>query len=224
MSVLLFGQLRETAGFAECTVDADTVDEAWHQLCSKQPALARHRDSVRPAVDLAYGDWGHILQVGETVAFIPPVAGGAGARVETALTRKPVDVAALMEGARADADGAVDCFLGVVRNHNDGVRVSRLDYEAYEPMARALLQELAERVARVCGVSALLAVHRLGELAVGDVALAVVAAAPHREAAFAACRQVVDAIKADVPIFKREHTDAGVHWVDARHRHPAAAR
>lgn len=223
--VLLFGPLRDAAGWSEREAPGATIEEVWDGLCRQWPRLEQHRPSVRPAVDLAYAAWDDRLVTGATVAFIPPVAGGStdGApAIDATLTHEAIDVAALLARVGGSGDGAIDLFLGIVRDHSEGAAVSRLDYEAYEPMAVALMLDLAGRVARSTGVSALTVVHRLGELAVGEVAIAVAAAAPHRAEAFAACRELVDAVKADVPIFKREHTGDGVHWVDARCDHPEA--
>lgn len=223
--VLLFGPLRDAAGWSEREAHGATVEEVWGEVCRDAPRLADHRGSVRPAVDMAYGAWADVLTEGATVAFIPPVAGGSRGDliVDAQLTREPIDVDALLERVRRGGDGAVDLFLGTVRDHSDGMAVSRLDYEAYEPMALTMMGSKTEAVARRTEVSALVLIHRLGELRVGDVAIAVAAAAPHRAEAFAACQALVDDVKSDVPIFKREHTAGDVRWVDARCAHREAS-
>lgn len=124
--------------------------------------------------------------------------------------------------------GGIDVFLGVVRDHNDGRAVTLLEYDSYTSMARRQMARIAAEIqAELPGVR-LAALHRVGRLAVGEVAVICVAAAVHRGEAFAACRQLIDRIKADVPIWKREHGPDGPYWVgwqDARchghHRHPA---
>ena len=123
--------------------------------------------------------------------------------------------------ARADA-GGIAVFLGVVRDHSDGRVVTRLEYQAYASMAAAEMTRIAEEIeaeipgARVC------AIHRTGSLLVGDTAVICAASAPHRDEAFRACRELIDRIKARVPIWKREHGPDGtewVGWVDARCGH-----
>jgi molybdopterin synthase catalytic subunit len=126
------------------------------------------------------------------------------------LVREPIDVAALQDvGA---GDGALCLFLGVVRGENDGRRVVGLEYEAYEDMALAMLEEIAADARRRFGVSDVRIVHRLGRLEVGDVSVAVAVVSPHRAEAFAACRHAIDTLKARVPIWKKELYADGAVW------------
>ena len=115
--------------------------------------------------------------------------------------------------------GAVCVFLGMVRDHNDGHRVEKLEYEAYASMAVAEMKRIAHEItAEIPGVR-LAVVHRTGALAVGDVAVVCAASAPHRSEAYRACRALIDRVKARVPIWKREHGPDGAYWVgwqDAR--------
>jgi molybdopterin synthase catalytic subunit len=115
--------------------------------------------------------------------------------------------------------GAVATFLGVVRDVSDGRVVSRLEYSAYDAMAKREMQKIVEELeAEMPGVLAC-AIHRIGSLAVGDAAIVCAASAPHRGEAFRACRELIDRIKARVPIWKRELGPDGaawVGWVDAR--------
>lgn len=130
------------------------------------------------------------------------------------LTEEPIDPARLLDAIRRPGDGGLALFAGVVRDRNEGRAVTRLDYEAYGPMAEKEMARIAEELAaRHPGVRLALR-HRVGSLAVGDVAVVVVAAAPHRKEAFAACREGIELIKARVPIWKREHGPSGTHWVD----------
>jgi molybdopterin synthase catalytic subunit len=132
----------------------------------------------------------------------------------TFLTDHAIDLAALLAAAQSPERGGVAVFLGLVRNHHEGRGVLRLDYSAYSAMAEAECTRIvAEAGSRWDAAIALR--HRIGTLEVGDAAVAVVAASAHREAAFAACRYVVDEVKRRVPIWKREHyADGTVVWVD----------
>jgi molybdopterin synthase catalytic subunit len=119
--------------------------------------------------------------------------------------------------------GGVATFLGVVRNHNEGRAVTLLEYEAYTPMAQKEMQRIAEEIeAELPGVR-LAALHRVGALHVGDLAVVCAASAPHRGEAFTACQRLIDRIKERVPVWKREHGPEGPYWVgweDARcHAH-----
>jgi molybdopterin synthase catalytic subunit len=128
------------------------------------------------------------------------------------LVREPIDVLAL--SVARDADGAVCLFVGTVRDHNRGRAVVALEYEAYEEMALPLLREIGEEARRLFPVSEVRLAHRLGRLAVGEASVAVAAAAAHRKDAFAACRYAIDALKARVPIWKKEHYADGTAWLD----------
>ena len=116
--------------------------------------------------------------------------------------------------------GAVDVFIGVVRNTNEGLPVARLDYEAYETMAVKEMRRIGDEIAAEVPGARLAAIHRVGSLAVGDAAIVCVASAPHRNEAFIACRRLIDLIKARVPVWKREWGEDGqphwVGWQDAR--------
>lgn len=115
--------------------------------------------------------------------------------------------------------GGVATFLGVVRDHNEGRAVTLLEYEAYGSMAEAELARILGEVAALVPGSKVAATHRIGALHVGDVAVACAASAPHRGEAFLACRELIDRIKARLPIWKREHGPDGPYWVgwaDAR--------
>ncbi|MBK9263980.1 MAG: molybdenum cofactor biosynthesis protein MoaE [Polyangiaceae bacterium] len=120
--------------------------------------------------------------------------------------------------ARPEA-GAIATFLGVVRNMNDGRAVTLLEYEAYGTMAEAELARIIEEMEREMPEVRVAATHRIGSLSVGDAAVVCAASAPHRHEAFVACRELIDRIKARLPIWKREHGPDGPYWVgweDAR--------
>lgn len=127
---------------------------------------------------------------------------------------EPIDVEELEAavGARDGSCGGVATFVGIVRGESDGAkRVSALSYEAYEAMALREFETIASEARERFGDVRLAIVHRCGRLAVGEIAVAVVAAAPHRAAAFDACRYAIDALKARAPIWKREEYADGTH-------------
>lgn len=115
--------------------------------------------------------------------------------------------------------GGIDVFLGVVRDHNDGRPVTKLEYQAYDSMAKAEMARIGEEIEREIEGARVAAIHRVGSLVVGDIAVVCVASAPHRDEAFRACRLLIDRIKERVPVWKREHGPEGAYWVgwvDAR--------
>jgi molybdopterin synthase catalytic subunit len=132
----------------------------------------------------------------------------------TALTRDPIDHAALTESVRLPHCGAVVTFLGTVRDLTGEKVTVALDYEAYPAMAEAKLAEIEADTRRRWPVGAVALVHRLGRLEVGEVSVAVAVSCPHRADAFAACRHAIDRLKELVPIWKCEHGAGGAtEWV-----------
>lgn len=129
------------------------------------------------------------------------------------LCDEPIDLAALCAELATVEDGAVTSFLGTARLHSGGKEVTELRYEAYRSMAERVIGEiLAEVPPRFPGARAT-ARHRLGLCPLGEVSVAIVAASPHREEAFAACRYVIDTIKSRAPIWKQEVYTDGTRWV-----------
>jgi molybdopterin synthase catalytic subunit len=130
------------------------------------------------------------------------------------LTTEPIDVPAMLREARP-CDGGVCLFVGVVRNQNDGRETRQIQYEAYAPMAEAEIGRLLQSIGESLPQARVSLRHRLGLLEVGEASVAVVATAPHRAEAFAACREAIDRLKTTVPIWKKEfYADGTFEWVD----------
>ncbi len=135
--------------------------------------------------------------------------------VFVAVTEQPLDVAAHERVVAHPAAGAVVCFQGVVRDHDDGRSVSTLDYEAH-PSAADVLAEVVRRVAADPEVYAVAVSHRIGPLAIGDVALVAAVSTAHRAAGFATCARLVDEVKLRLPVWKRQvFTDGTEEWVNS---------
>jgi molybdopterin synthase catalytic subunit len=129
------------------------------------------------------------------------------------LTEEPLDLTQLIGEVQSPERGGIACFVGTVRNHQDGRPVERLDYTAYGPMAEAEFGRIVADAKSRWDV-AIAMKHRIGRLAVGDTAVAIVAAAAHRDSAFAACRYLIEETKRRVPIWKQElFADGAVEWV-----------
>jgi molybdopterin synthase catalytic subunit len=128
------------------------------------------------------------------------------------LIREPIDLVALQ--AVTPADGALCLFVGVVRDHNGGRQVLRLEYEAYEEMALPLMEKIAAAARERWRITEVRIVHRLGRLEIGEASVAVAVASPHRREAFEACRHAIDTLKATVPIWKKEFYADGAVWLD----------
>lgn len=132
-----------------------------------------------------------------------------------AVVRVPIDITALTQAVRTDASGAVVTFAGVVRQRSDDDRaVTGLSYEAHETMAVAEFERIALQAREQFGACEIAVVHRIGDLRIGEVAVAVAVASPHRARAFDACEYVIDELKARAPIWKQEHyVDGTREWV-----------
>ncbi|HEY8817313.1 MAG TPA: MoaD family protein [Candidatus Limnocylindrales bacterium] len=240
--VRLFAVQRELAGTREVALelaDGADVEAAWSALVARHPVLAPGRSSIRFARNGDYADPTTPLADGDEVAMIPPVSGGSGAaggprgpgaRRILELRETPFTTAILAELADALAipdDGAVVGFLGRTRStpgtpapgqeaeaaRHAGRTVESLEYEAHDTMALATLTTIADEIAARFGVDRLAIVHRTGEVPLGEASIAVVAVAPHREAAFEAARYAIDETKARAPIWKAERFADGHVWI-----------
>jgi len=126
-----------------------------------------------------------------------------------------IDVPALSQVLADPACGGFAAFEGWVRDHNEGARVERLEYEAYEALAVREGERILAEAVRRFGVTRAACVHRLGVLAIGDVAVWVGVSSPHRHEAFLACRFIIDEVKHRLPIWKKEHYVSGDSgWVN----------
>lgn len=218
ITVRCFAAVREALGCESLAVElpeGGTVAQLKALLVERAPMLA-HVPAVC-AVNRAYAAPDRPLHDGDEVAFIPPISGGAGIELfRFVLTHAPLDPRALEAEVRSDADGAVVTFTGVTRDVHEGRAVDKLAYEAYEEMAAKTMVEIFEDAVRQFPIGRARVAHRLGDVPVGEASVVVVVAAPHRAAAFDACRFLMDRLKASVPIFKREtYRDSGdgPRWV-----------
>ena len=235
--VRLFAVQRELAGTREVPLelpDGADVEAAWAGLVARHPILAPGRASVRFARNGDYADPTTPLGDGDEVAMIPPVSGGSdrdrdGRRI-IELREAPFTTTILAELADALAvpeDGAVVGFLGRTRStpgtpapgqedeaaRHAGRAVESLEYEALDSLALKTLATIADEIAARFGVDRLAIVHRVGEVPLGESSIAVVAVAPHRDAAFEAARYAIDETKARAPIWKAERFADGHVWI-----------
>jgi molybdopterin synthase catalytic subunit len=131
------------------------------------------------------------------------------------LVRTPIDPIAIIRAVAGPGNGAVLLFLGAVRQVNDGRDVTGIDYAAYEAMAQRELEAIVTEASARFGTPDVVVQHRLGELGVEEVSVAIAVGHPHRDAAYAVSRFVIEELKRRVPIWKREHyTDGTREWVD----------
>jgi MoaE-MoaD fusion protein len=199
--VRLFAGLRERAGATELELElpegalvADAL-ERMRELTDGVPVVM--------AVNHEYADPGSALESGDEVALIPPVSGGAVGSLHARLTSEPLKLDPLIEMVRDPRAGAVVTFLGVTRE------VAELEYEAYPEMAEPQMAEILARAVERHGLCAAAAEHRVGTVPLSEPSVAIAVSAPHRDAAFAGAREIIDELKARVPIWKKEEGE----WV-----------
>lgn len=211
-----FARIRELLGRrgeSRAIPHGSTVAQIWSDLVDECPALA---DQVfRPSVNQEYTGLDAVVHDGDEVVFIPPVSGGSTPPHRVCyLTPDPINVDAIIDVVRTVADGALCVFHGVVRENSRNRTVRYLEYDAYPAMAErkmaAILDEVAERwPAQRAGI-----VHRTGLVAIGEASVVIVVASPHRGESFDACRYIIDRVKAEVPIWKKEVFTDGEEWIE----------
>lgn len=230
--IRLFAMQRELAGTRQVELDlpvGSTIEDAWRALVDRFPGLGPGRTSVRFAHNGGYAPAETPLADGDEVAMIPPVSGGAARRIlEIRETPLPADILTELGSRLATpADGAVVGFLGVTRSDpgtpasgqeaeaakHAGRAVESLEYEALPEMALRVMAEIADEIEARFGVSRLAIVHRTGDVPLGEASVAIVACAPHRDAAFDAARYAIDETKGRAPIWKAERFADGHVWI-----------
>jgi MoaE-MoaD fusion protein len=225
-----FAVLRERARHAELQrdfPDGATVGEVWRTLVEEFPGLHSDRDAVAFAVNEEYVEADFKPRDNDEVAFIPPVSGGSDREEREmpwvgsiAIGREPIDIAALEASVADPGAGGAVTFVGSTRRENAGRIVTRLEYEAYEPMAIHELRKIAEEAGRRFTITRIAIRHRIGVVEIGEASVAIAVSAPHRGAAFDACRFAIDRLKQVVPIWKKEHFEGGEVWIGSQTSHP----
>jgi molybdopterin synthase catalytic subunit len=233
--VKFFAIFREMIGIKEewsDLADGTTVEGLWKQYAARSPRLAHIRAAYAVNQKLAKPD--QVLRDGDEVGFLPPVSGGQvkskkakvkskknsrasarNSRMKNAfITRKPLDLAAMVERVAFPGAGAIVAFSGVVRDNARGKVVEHLEYEAYPEMAEQTLRDIIAEIGERWSAARVAMAHRVGKLRVGEASLVIAVAAPHRAEAFAASRYALERVKAILPMWKKEFAADGDYWVE----------
>lgn len=223
--LLAFASAGDALGATETEMElpaGSRVADLRARLERDHPALGPLWPRLAVAVDGRIAGPGEPLAEGVEVALLPPVSGGSGGSPIAYLVDDPIDVDRVVREVENPGCGAVVVFLGTVRDHHAGRKVERLTYSAYRRMAKdALARIVSELEANNPGLKAAI-VHRLGEVPVGEPSVVIAIASAHRAAAYDASRTALERLKAEVPIWKREHyADGDVVW---REEEPLGAR
>src|SRR5574340_208438 len=212
--VKLFASFKEIVGKSEVSFEIEkhaTISDLKKILLNNYPRLSSQKFQAIYAVNHKVVDDSTLLSADDEIAIFPPVSGGT-----ISITEKPIDLNDILLHSKDESAGATTLFLGTVRDHNDGQVVSGIHYEAYKEMSESVLLEIESEVLKKWDIKKFIAIHRIGDLKIGDVSVAVSISTEHRKDAFEACRYTIDAIKIKVPIWKKEKTVIGQHWVQTK--------
>jgi molybdopterin synthase catalytic subunit len=204
VKVRLFAGLRERAGWREREVDGVArVGDVWPAL-----GLGAEPDGLLYAVNKEYADADRELADGDEVAIIPPVSGGS-----FRLSADALSLDAAVGEVRDDRAGAIATFVGTTRVESRGRTVHHLEYEAYEGMAENVMAEIAESLKARYDLCDVAIHHRVGRVEIGDPSVVIAVSAPHRQDALAACKDAIDTLKEQVPLWKKEVYEGGEEWI-----------
>jgi MoaE-MoaD fusion protein len=222
VQVLFFGAVRDLIGRGQDAISLPEGARLFDLLAHYENSVPRLKDLL-PAFALSinqeYASPGAALHDHDEVALLPPVSGGSEKpkskpHTRVALVRDRISTETALAEIKQPEDGAVVVFEGIVRDHTRGRPTLYLDYEAYEPMARGKLEELAAAALEKFEVREVAIVHRLGRLEHRETSVLIAVASAHRAAAFEACRWLIDTLKKTVPIWKKEYFEDGAVWAE----------
>ncbi len=228
--VKFFAIFREMTGikneWAE-VAGGTTVEGLWKLYASRSPRVGSIRAAYAVNQRLVRPD--QVLSDGDEVGFLPPVSGGATLKrkatqprtrkkgqpmTDTLITRKRLDLDALIKQVAFSGAGAIVTFTGVVRDNAKGKSVDHLEYEAYPEMALASMRDIVSEIKERWPKARVAMAHRVGRLKIGESSLMIAVSSPHRPEAYAASRFAIERIKAILPVWKKEFAADGDHWVE----------
>ncbi len=220
--VMFFAALRDAVGSKEEVLELEdglALGEVVRRVQGRFPAVAAYGSRLAVSLNHERTPLDAPVSDGDEIAFLPPLSGGAGVPEggsggRELVSARPLSLDALIAEVSGPECGGVVTFTGVVRNHARGQAIDHLEYDAYVPMAEQEMRRIGAEVAsRWPGVRLAMA-HRVGRLEIGEAAVMIAAAAPHRAEAFEACRFAIDTLKKTVPIWKKEFAQSGSYWVE----------
>jgi molybdopterin synthase catalytic subunit/molybdopterin converting factor small subunit len=204
VTIKLFAGLRERAGWRERELaDVARVDDVWPAL-----GLGPEPEGLLYAVNKEYAPRERELADGDEVALIPPVSGGS-----FRLSADGLSLDAVVDEVRSEHAGAIATFVGTTRVESRGRTVEHLDYEAYAGMAEKVMAEIAASLKQRYDLCEIAIHHRTGRVEIGDASVVIAVSAPHRQDALAACRDAIDTLKQQVPLWKKEVYEGGEEWI-----------
>lgn len=213
IEVLYFAVFRERLARDHETLelaDGARLGDAIGALETRHDAVRALRGRYRIALNQEMVDGDPALADGDELVLVPPVAGGAR---HVVVTGEPLSLDRCVAAVGGPDAGGIVTFTGQVRAESHGAAIDHLEYEAYGAMAVRVMTQIAVEIEAEVPGTRLAVEHRTGHLAVGEIAVVIAAAAPHRAEAFTACRAMIDRLKERVPIWKKELGQDGAVWV-----------
>ncbi len=224
MKVLAFGIVKEIFDAPVIDIDVEQgvdIKTLKNLLEKKYPGLTA-LGSYMVALNNEYANADDLIHTDDEVAIIPPVSGGQSINkkkfslnTEIKISGEVLNISNCINWVMSEACGGINAFIGTVRNQTKDKMVTRLEFEAYETMALSEMHKIAKEAFQEYNVDKILIHHRTGILFPGDIPVIIVVAAAHRDAAFMACRYIIDTLKKTVPIWKKEIFEDGEVWVAA---------
>jgi molybdopterin synthase catalytic subunit len=218
--VLLFGPLAEIYGVREECLElgaAPRAEDVYRHYRQRDPRIGQLETALHIAVNQAVVSSDHPLAPDDEVALLPPVCGGSPVDCDLIdLVETPLESHSWRKQL-TDAStnfGATVSFEGLVRREDESDPVIALAFDAYRPMALSALRDLAREARERWPIQSIVMLHRLGTVAAGEICVVVAVTTGHREEAFAACKFLIDTLKATIPIWKKEITVSNARWVE----------
>jgi MoaE-MoaD fusion protein len=229
VTVMLFATLKDKAGTNRLSLslpaESSTLADLRSVLTNQYPALAESLKSSVAAINQEFAFAADAIHDGDEIAFFPPVSGGQATWPEIfRVTNDPLDLNTLTQSITSPETGAVCIFSGAVRGQTrigtDQLETTRLEYEAYEPMAKVKMQQVADEIReRWPLVQGIAIVQRIGRLEVGEPTVLIACASGHRDqGCFEAARYGIDRLKEIVPVWKKEVRPDGSSWVEGHYQ------
>ncbi|WP_018464987.1 molybdenum cofactor biosynthesis protein [Calidithermus timidus] len=220
VEVHFFALFREQAGTRKTTLELSegaTVRDAQRVLESRFPGLSLAQGLAAVNQELRPPE--HPLANGDELAFLPPVSGGSAANVQGTrdswgLSEAPLELQRWVDWASAPPYGAVVSFLGTTRSPNKGREVAYLEYEAYAGMAERVMQRIIAEMRERWVLGRVALWHRTGRVDPAEASILIVVSSPHRLEGFEACRYAIERVKQILPVWKKEFSPDGSHWVE----------
>lgn len=216
VTVKLFAGLAEAFGAAAVTCELSstaTVADMKQTLRKLYPDSSLQISHALVALNQRYANLDAIIQATDEIALIPPVGGGSVDHSSCLITEDPLDVTQAFNQLESVHCGGTVLFCGTVREWTRGRQTHSLTYEAYKEMAEAQMRQIEVEVQSEFPGTLTLQWHRIGHLNPTEIAVICAAASPHRDSAFAAARMLIERLKKEVPIWKKEfYADGDSTW------------